>query len=181
MKDLILIFLFFPLFALSQIENKQHNQLILRGATIINSTGAPPLGPVDIVIEKNIITKIQNVGYPGVPINDDRRPKLSKNGVEIDCEGSYVLPGFIDTHGHIGGKSQGASPKKSFEMAKEINSIYFPNILIAASKKDSDRYLLKNRYIKGENLIYVCVNNTCKFPVNNVKEALNLITQSDEK
>ena len=73
------------------------------------------------------------------------------------------------------------SGKKSFEMAKEINSIYFPNILIAASKKDSDRYLLKNRYIKGENLIYVCVNNTCKFPVNNVKEALNLITQSDEK
>jgi uncharacterized protein YyaL (SSP411 family) len=73
------------------------------------------------------------------------------------------------------------SGKKSFEMAKEINSIYFPNILIAASKRDSDRYLLKNRYIKGENLIYVCVNNTCKFPVNNVKEALNLITQSDEK
>ena len=73
------------------------------------------------------------------------------------------------------------SGKKSFEIAKEINSIYFPNILIAASKKDSDRYLLKNRYIKGENLIYVCVNNTCKFPVNNVKEALNLITQSDEK
>lgn len=66
-------------------------------------------------------------------------------------------------------------------MAKEINSIYFPNILIAATKKDSNRYLLKNRYIKGENLIYVCVNNTCKFPVNNVKEALNLITQSDEK
>ena len=116
MKNLILILIFFPLFVLSQIENKQHNQLILRGATIINSTGAPPLGPVDIVIEKNIITKIQNVGYPGVPINDDRRPKLSKNGVEIDCEGSYVLPGFIDTHGHIGGKSQGASPDYVFKL-----------------------------------------------------------------
>ena len=38
-----------------------------------------------------------------------------------------------------------------------------------------------DRYIKGENLIYVCVNNTCKFPVNNVEEALNLITQNDEK
>ena len=73
------------------------------------------------------------------------------------------------------------SGKNSFEMAKEINSMYFPNILIAASKKDSDRYLLKNRYIKGENLIYVCVNNTCKFPVNNVEESLNLITQNDEK
>ena len=116
MKKLILILLFFPLLSLSQIENKQHDQLILRGATIINSTGAPPLGPVDIVIEKNIITKIQNVGYPGVPINDDRRPKLSKNGVEINCEGSYILPGFIDTHGHIGGRSQGANPDYVFKL-----------------------------------------------------------------
>jgi len=73
------------------------------------------------------------------------------------------------------------SGKNSFKMAKEIQENYFPNILIAASKKDSNKYLLKNRYIKGENLIYVCVNNTCKFPVDNVKEALKLITKNDEK
>ena len=36
------------------------------------------------------------------------------------------------------------SGKKSYQMAKEINSSYFPNILIAASKKDSDKYLLQN-------------------------------------
>ena len=73
------------------------------------------------------------------------------------------------------------SGKKSYEMANEISSKYFPNILIAASKKDSDKYLLKNRYNRGETLIYVCVNNTCKFPVNNVNEALKLITKKDEK
>ena len=72
------------------------------------------------------------------------------------------------------------SGKKSIEMAKEINSIYLPNILIATSKKDSEKYLLKNRYIKGENLIYVCVNNTCKYPVNNVDAALKLITNNNE-
>ena len=72
------------------------------------------------------------------------------------------------------------SGKKSIEMAKEINSIYLPNILIATSKKNSEKYLLKNRYIKGENLIYVCVNNTCKYPVNNVDEALKLITNNNE-
>ncbi len=73
------------------------------------------------------------------------------------------------------------SGKKSHKMANEISSKYFPNILIAASKKDSDKYLLKNRYNRGETLIYVCVNNTCKFPVNNVNEALKLITKKDEK
>lgn len=72
------------------------------------------------------------------------------------------------------------SGKKSIEIAKEINSIYLPNILIATSKKDSEKYLLKNRYIKGENLIYVCVNNTCKYPVNNVDAALKLITNNNE-
>ena len=73
------------------------------------------------------------------------------------------------------------SGKKSHKMANDISSRYFPNILIAASKKDSDKYLLKNRYNKGETLIYVCVNNTCKFPVTNVNEALKLITKKDEK
>ena len=37
-----------------------------------------------------------------------------------------------------------------------------------------------NGYIKGENLIYVCVNNTCKYPVSTVDEALKLITNNNE-
>jgi len=40
-------------------------QLIIRGVTLINSTGAPPIGPVDIVVEKNRIVQIANVGNPG--------------------------------------------------------------------------------------------------------------------
>ena len=125
MRKIIFILIFIPIVSFSQIFEKQHQQLILRGATLINSTGAPPLGPVDIVIENNTITKIQNVGYPGVPINNSRRPKLSSGGVEIDCEGSYILPGFIDTHGHIGGRSQGASPEYVFNlwMAHGITTI----------------------------------------------------------
>ena len=59
MKNLIIILLLFPLISLTQIDSKQHDQLILRGGILINSTGAPPIGPVDIVIEKNIITKVQ--------------------------------------------------------------------------------------------------------------------------
>ena len=85
-KSFIISLCLFPIISFSQIHGTQHDQLILRGATLINSTGAPPIGPVDIVIEKNKITNVQVVGYPGVEINENRRPKLSKNGVEIDCE-----------------------------------------------------------------------------------------------
>ena len=81
------------------------NQLILRGVTMINGEGAPARGPVDIVIEKNKITKIVSVGYPGVPIKGER-PKAGSGDREIDLHGHYVLPGFVDMHGHIGGENQ---------------------------------------------------------------------------
>ena len=55
-----------------------YGRLILRGLTVINGEGAPPLGPVDIVIEGDRIASVTNVGYPGVPIEDRRRPKAEK-------------------------------------------------------------------------------------------------------
>ncbi len=82
-------------------------RLILRGGTLINGTGAPPRGPVDIVIEGNRIVDVRSVGNPGVPIDPEKRPELGDGGHEIDIAGKYVLPGFIDMHGHIGGTSQG--------------------------------------------------------------------------
>jgi imidazolonepropionase-like amidohydrolase len=91
-------------------------QLIIRGATLINGNGAPPMGPVDIVIEGNKITQIRNVGFPGVAIDDNRRPQLKEGGKEIDAEGQYVLPGFIDMHGHIGGKAQGTPAEYVFKL-----------------------------------------------------------------
>jgi len=76
------------------------DRLVIRGATVIDGSGGPPRGPVDIVIEGNRIASIRGVGYPGVAINEERRPE--KGDYEIDAHGSYVLPGFIDLHTHAG-------------------------------------------------------------------------------
>ena len=104
------------------------SQLIIRGVTLINGNGAPPTGPVDIVVENNQIKKIANVGYPGVPIDENNRPKLKEGGKELDCNGMYLLPGFVDMHGHIGGKSQGADAEYVFKlwMAHGITTIRDP-------------------------------------------------------
>jgi len=53
-----------------------HSQLIIRGVMLINGNGAPPQGPIDIVVENKRIKKIQVVGYDGVPIDETKRPKL---------------------------------------------------------------------------------------------------------
>jgi imidazolonepropionase-like amidohydrolase len=91
-----------------------YEQLILRNVTLINGNGAPPIGPVDIEIKQNIITKIKTVGYPGVSKRNNL--KLNKNGYELNLDGMYVLPGFIDMHGHIGGVFQGAYPQYVFNL-----------------------------------------------------------------
>ena len=85
------------------------DRLILRGVTMIDGTGAPPQGPVDIVIENDRIVAVESVGYPGVEIDEDRRPDLEVEGApgatvrEMDLAGRYVMPGFIDMHAHTGG------------------------------------------------------------------------------
>jgi imidazolonepropionase-like amidohydrolase len=73
-------------------------RLVIRGATMIDGTGAPPQGPVDIVIERSRIAEIRSVGYPRLPIRPEGRP--AKGDREIDATGMYVMPGFVDLHGH---------------------------------------------------------------------------------
>ena len=102
-----------PLFAAPELSpDRQRGEgpftrLILRGVIVINGEGAPPIGPMDIVIEGNRITSIHNVGYPGVEIEDAKRPKILPGDQVMELEGSFVLPGFIDLHAHFGGDAQG--------------------------------------------------------------------------
>ena len=126
-----------------------YDQLIIRGATLINSTGAPPIGPVDIVIEQNVITNIRTVGYPGVAIDSSRRPKLKDGGREIDAHGKYILPGFVDMHGHIGGRWQGAGGEYVFKlwMAHGITTIRDP------SCGNGLDWVLKHKKLSDENKI----------------------------
>ncbi|MDX1627574.1 MAG: amidohydrolase family protein [Fulvivirga sp.] len=104
-------------------------QLIIRGVTLINGNGAPPVGPVDIVVEDNKIVDIQTVGYPGVEIKPENRPQLKEGGKELDASGMYLLPGFVDMHGHIGGSAQGADAEYVFKlwMAHGITTVRDPS------------------------------------------------------
>ena len=63
----------------------------------------------------------------------------------------------------------------AIEKINELNKNYLPNKIVVGSFGDNSLPLLKNRYIEGETMIYVCVKKACKMPVKTIKEALKLI------
>ena len=158
-----------------------YTQLIIRGVTLINGTGAPPFGPVDIVIEKNRIVKIQNVGSPSLPINAARRPALKEGGKEINCEGMYAMPGLIDMHGHIGGTEQGTPAEYVFKlwMAHGITTIRDP------SAGNGLAWVLDHKAKSAANTItaprifaYTAFGQGSKTPITNAEEARTWVREN---
>jgi len=80
-------------------------RLVIRNVTMIDGTGAPPQGPMDIAVEDGKITQIRNMGAPGIPVFSNRR--LAQGTREIDGTGKYILPGFVSLHGHIHDSNSG--------------------------------------------------------------------------
>ncbi|MEO8679487.1 MAG: amidohydrolase family protein [Vicinamibacterales bacterium] len=81
-------------------------KMVIRGVTIIDGTGGPPLSPMDIVIEGNRITQVRQAGWPGLPMQANREPRDFDH--EIDGTGMFVMPGFVDVHVH--GSTRGKAP-----------------------------------------------------------------------
>jgi imidazolonepropionase-like amidohydrolase len=102
------------------------DRLVIRGVTMIDGTGAPPMGPVDLVIENNRIREFRSVGYPKVAIREAGRP--AKGTKEIDGTGMYVMPGFVDCHGHVGGVAQGTPAEYVYKlwMAHGVTTVRDP-------------------------------------------------------
>ena len=81
-------------------------KMVIRGVTIIDGTGGPPLSPMDIVVEGNRITQVRQAGWPGLPMQANREPRDFDH--EIDATGMFVMPGFVDMHVH--GSTRGKAP-----------------------------------------------------------------------
>ena len=84
-----------------------HRRLVLRGATVIDGTGAPPIGPTDVVVENGRIVEMKKVGASLSTIREKARPAPGDH--EIDCHGKYLTPGFVDCHAHAGVLSHAAN------------------------------------------------------------------------
>ena len=88
--------------------------LVVRGATLIDGTGGPARGPVDIVVEGNRITAVRSAGTPGLPLRASRAPQGAE--YEVDATGMYVMPGFVDLHTHAGGAPKNADAEYAYKL-----------------------------------------------------------------
>lgn len=57
----------------------------------------------------------------------------------------------------------------------KINSNFIPNKLVVGSTTDSTLPLLANKYSEVETTIFVCIDGSCKLPVNQVEQAFEQI------
>ena len=168
---------------LATINEGPFNQLIIRGVTLINGDGAPPIGPVDIVVENNKIVAIEVVGFPGVAINESGRPKLKNGGKELDANGMYLLPGFIDMHGHIGGNAQGASPDYVFKlwMAHGVTTVRQPSGRPVDEVNELKRKSEKNEIIAPRIFGYSGFGQGAKSPISTKEQAIEWVRENAKK
>lgn len=74
-------------------------KLVIVNVNLIDGSGAPPIGPVDIVIEGDRIVAIEDAGLAA---SLGITPDYGKSAKVIDASGNYALPGFVDSHVHLG-------------------------------------------------------------------------------
>lgn len=60
-------------------------------------------------------------------------------------------------------------------LAHEMMQTYHCNSLFLGDVQDSELPLLKNKYVDGTDMIYVCQSKVCKLPVQEVSKALELM------
>ena len=87
--------------------------LAIRGVMLIDGSGAPPAGPMDIIVSGNRITSVRSAGTPGLPIRQNRGPQADH---EIDATGMYLMPGFVDLHVHAGGAPKNQEAEYAYKL-----------------------------------------------------------------
>ncbi|MFW2350917.1 amidohydrolase family protein [Qipengyuania sp.] len=83
-------------------------KLLIRGAIVIEGSGAPPAGPIDILVEGNRIAALYPGGAPANEVQSAERV--------VDAAGMYVLPGFVDVHGHNGDAAKAPQPSYGYKL-----------------------------------------------------------------
>ncbi len=94
--------------AMGAVARVQAADLLVRNARLIDGTGAPPRGPVSILIRSGRVSEIAaEIAAPAVPV--------------LDADGATVLPGLMDMHVHFIAAPGSGFRKDSPETVRELD------------------------------------------------------------
>jgi len=74
-------------------HGQRYDKLVIRNVMCVDGNGTPAEGPVDVVIEGNVIRSVQRARTDS--------SAYEKEEHVIDGTGMYMLPGLINIHAHI--------------------------------------------------------------------------------
>ncbi|MBV9147909.1 MAG: amidohydrolase family protein [Acidobacteria bacterium] len=101
---LLLVCLTISDYACAQAAAPEHSgpysTLLIRNVTVIDGSGAPAFGPVNILVKNDRIDQITPVDAISRQ-RDNQNSAAAKIDREIDGTGMYVVPGLIDCHIHV--------------------------------------------------------------------------------
>ena len=63
--------------------------------------------------------------------------------------------------------------EEAIRRKRELEGFYHPSKLILGAKTKSDLPLLRNRFVPGKTMIYVCTDSGCKRPTETLEEAIS--------
>jgi imidazolonepropionase-like amidohydrolase len=72
-----------------EIAGPQQPPRVFTGASVIDGAGGPPIPNATIVVRDG---RIESVGTSAAPAGAER----------VDVSGRWIVPGFVNTHGHVG-------------------------------------------------------------------------------
>ena len=128
-------------------HGQRAKRLAIRNALVIDGNGTPTRGPMDIIVEGNVITEVVSLDPVALRAGRAKRPAAD---AEIDATGKYVLPGLINAHAHMQSQRSGQS-MGGFEYNHKIwlaNGI--TTVREVGAESESLSVALRGRSMRGE-------------------------------
>lgn len=130
-----------------------YKRLIIKNVNIIDGTGAPAQGPITIVIEDDRIVRLDGYGAGSFHRIEE---KQDENTRIIDAAGQYVLPGFIDSHAHLGTPTHAFVESGMYTDPEYVNKLWLAHGITTVREAGSGGGLgwtLKHKQLSDEGKI----------------------------
>ena len=66
----------------------------------------------------------------------------------------------------------------SLKAAREIKKTGYPGLFFCGSEKEREIPILKDRFVSGKTMIYLCSGKECKLPTESKEEVMNFLGRS---